>query len=118
MSERNVVTAGHPGRRMRQTPADPARMAAALDGLVRGKGLGRWAYFWTTVEGFELPGDLEEYSGYLVDDRGRAFTFWMGAHPDTGAPALTVWERVEPEPSWDRSAEYRRAREKVGLGAA
>jgi hypothetical protein len=68
------------------------------------------------VQGVEA-GDLEEYSGYLVDDRGRAFNFWMGADPETGAAVLTTWERVEPEPSGDRSVEYRRAREKVGLDA-
>jgi hypothetical protein len=101
--------------KMRETPADPARMRATLDALIRSKGLDRWAYFFTTVEGIELPGDLEEYSGNVIDDRGRVFNFWMGLDPETQSVALTEWEQVEPKPHWERSAEYRRARERVGL---
>jgi hypothetical protein len=102
--------------RMRETPADPARVQAALDALIRAKGLERWAYFFTTVEGTELPDDLEEYSGCVVDDRGRVFDFWMGLDPETRATTLTTWKQVQPESHWERSVEYRRARERVGLG--
>ncbi len=102
-------------RRMRDRPADPERMRSALDALVRAKGLERWAYFGTTVEGIALGDDLEEYSGSVVDERGRVFDFWMGADPNTGQPALTTWREVDPTPEWPRGTGYRRARERLGL---
>ncbi len=113
MSEDRATTP----RTYRERPANPERMRATLDTLIRAKGLGQWAYFFTTVEGIALGEDLEEYSGSVIDAAGHVFDFWMGADPATGAPALTTWQQVEPDPRWLDSSEYRRARRAVGLDA-
>jgi hypothetical protein len=77
--------------------------------------LGRYAPFFVTGEGGFLPNGLEETSGYVIDERGRVFSFWLGWDHDHGVPALTEWEQEEPEPHWSRSREYREARAAVGL---
>src|SRR5687767_8822641 len=99
MIERDNLTSDA-GPKMRETPADPVRMRAILDALIRAKGVDRYALFLTTREGIELPGDLEEASGYLVAPDGRHFFFWMGADSNTGLPALVEWRAVEPRSHW------------------
>ncbi len=37
-----------------------------LDRLLRERGLDRYALFWTTVEGREMPNGEEEESGYVL----------------------------------------------------
>ena len=113
MIERDATVLGDEPK-MREVPADAALQRAALDTLIRARGLDRYALFLTTREGIELAGDLEEASGYVVDEHGRHFCFWMGAGRD-GVPALTTWRRVRPRPHWVSRAEYRRARAEVGL---
>ena len=91
------------------------REARALRRLVEGQGLGRYAFFFVTAEGDELPDGTEETSGFVLHDDGRVFSFWTGWDAARGEPVFTEWEQVEPEAHWMRSAEYRRARERVGL---
>ena len=62
-----------------------------------------------------MPNGVEEASGQVVDEQGRVFAFWLGWDARRKTPAFTEWEEVEPEPAWLESAEYRHARERVGL---
>lgn len=114
MTEHDSASVGT-ARRYRQTPADSPLQDATLDALIRAKGLERYAYFFTTVEGLELPDDLEEYSGHVIDEQGRVFRFWMGLDSEKGTVALIDWEEEPPQERWMRSGEYRRARQRVGL---
>lgn len=89
-----------------------------LDTLIREK-LGkdaRYTFFFTTGEGRYLPDTLiEETAGYVLDDAGRAYYFWLGWDLDVGAPALTRWRETIPEPRWAQIGEYQRARARLGL---
>ena len=94
---------------------DP-RARAILDALVRSKGLERYAYFFVTGEGHFFPNGVEESSGSVIDDHGRVFDFWTAWDARRERPTFRFWRQVDPEPHWERSAEYRRARQAVGLG--
>ncbi|MBI3966866.1 MAG: hypothetical protein HY329_14635 [Chloroflexi bacterium] len=79
-----------------------------------------YATFFVSGEGRELPTSIlgpaiEESSGYLIDSRGRVYSFWIGWDADLGQPTLTRWQEVTPEDHWSRVGEYRRARELMGL---
>lgn len=89
--------------------------AAILDYLIGARRIGRHAFFFVTGEGDTMPNGVEEASGHVLDERGRVYAFWLGWDDRQGAPALTEWEEVAPEAGWAESAEYRRAREQVGL---
>lgn len=89
---------------------------SVLHRLIRERGLERFELFFVTGEGRGLPGGLEETSGCVVDAEGRVFSFWMGWDPEQHRLALTEWEAEDPDPRWDRIAEYRRARQALGLG--
>ena len=86
-----------------------------LHKLLREKGLERYALFFLSSEDNQLPGGLEETSGFVIDDRGRIHYFWMGWDDEQGSVALTKWKRATPETHWRQSAEYRRARAAAGL---
>jgi hypothetical protein len=86
-----------------------------LEHLAKGRKLGRHAFFFATGEGDLMPNGVEEASGHLIDERGRVFAFWVGWDDLQQQPAFTEWEEVKPESAWAGSAEYRRARESVGL---
>ena len=86
-----------------------------LERLVKGRNLGRHAFFFVTGEGDVMPNGVEEASGHVVDERGRVFAFWLGWDDRQQAPAFTEWEEVEAEPAWFESAEYRHARKSAGL---
>ncbi|MBI4493275.1 MAG: hypothetical protein HY690_10855 [Chloroflexi bacterium] len=93
-----------------------------LHGLLQRQGLkeGDYALFFVTGEGEFLPvgtpdDPVEESSGYVLDKQGHVFSFWFGWDPVKKEAGLTEWQEVRPEPHWLGSAEYRRAREQVGL---
>jgi hypothetical protein len=88
--------------------------AEVLHRLVRDRGLRRYGLFFVTQEGRRLPDGSEDASGYVLDESGRTFFFWLGWDAHHG-PTFTQWEQVEPEPAWMESAEYRRARDQVRL---
>jgi hypothetical protein len=95
-----------------------------LDALIQQRGLkpGEYSLFFVTGEGEFLPGGapedpIEEVSGYVLSKQGRVFSFWLGWDPDKQEVTLTEWQEVLPEPHWLTSAEYRRARERLGLPA-
>ena len=80
----------------------------------------RYTLFFVSGEGRALPGrradgDLEEMSGYVLDDQGHVYFFWFGWDVASQEPALTEWRPTTPASHWLRSAEYRRARERLGL---
>lgn len=91
------------------------RQRVVLDRLVREQIHEDYAYFFVTGEGEFMDGGIEQASGCVIDRQGRIFSFWLGWNDRQRAIALTEWDEVDPEPRWDRSAEYRRARERVGL---
>ena len=98
--------------------AEQKRQLDVLRDLVRGKGLDRFAFFLTSVEGLFMPDDTEEVSGCVVDGQGRVFSFWMEWDAEEGAPTLGQWEQIEPQPHWAEIREYQRARKAVGLDPA
>jgi hypothetical protein len=62
-----------------------------------------------------LPNGSQNASGYVVDDRGRVFFYWLDGDQRRGDVTFTDWDEVEPEPDWLEEAEYRRARQAAGL---
>lgn len=104
-----------------QWPSDVTtyeRKRELLDELIRARiqPVQRYAFSFTTGEGRYLPGTtVEESSGYIVDETGRVFFFWFGWDTDTQAPGLIRWRQEAPASNWEQDAEYRQARERVGL---
>ena len=94
---------------------EPPAAIDILEQLVQARDVGRHAYFFTSGEGIEMPNGVEEESGYLLDEHGRVFSFWLGWDTDRNEPVLETWERVEIEPRWHNEAEYQRARLALGL---
>ena len=92
-----------------------ARQRKTLDRLLAAKDLGRYATFFETGEGKPLPGGLEKMTGYVIDATGCAYWFVLDWDADQRSVALTDFRPVEIKPSWDRVAEYRRAREVLSL---
>jgi hypothetical protein len=101
----------HPVRPTNQGQGD------TLERLVRERGLARFAFFLLSGEGTRLPDGSEELSGYVIDERGRVFSFWLSWDEELGEPFLSEWEAETPESHWTENAEYRRARGAVGLAA-
>jgi hypothetical protein len=97
-----------------ETVPDPAARAM-LDALVREHGLETFAYFFVTGEGQFLPNGMETASGYVIGADGRIFGFWTGWDGDGDQPCFRIWRSASPEPRWERSREYQRARQAVGL---
>ncbi len=93
----------------------PTPQAKALHGLIREKGLEKYALFFVAGEGSEFPNGLEESSGCVIDGEGRIYSFLAGWDPGKGQPTFTLWEQIEPQPDWLEDSEYRRARRRVGL---
>jgi len=100
-----------------------SRQATVLHELIQEQGLcpNRYALFFVTGEGQFLPEAgqpaeaIEETSGYVIDDQGRVFAFWLGWDATRKGPTLVEWREERPEPDWLGDDEYRRARQRVGL---
>jgi hypothetical protein len=75
----------------------------------------RYGLFGVTTEGKPLPDGSESASGFVVDDRGRVFSFWLGWDERQQRLAFTRWAEVRPEPDWEEDEEYRQARRAAGL---
>lgn len=86
-----------------------------FDPLVRERGLERFAYFFVTGEGAFFPNGEEEASGYVLNEDGRVFFFWVAWDEARGQPRFSTWEEETPEPDWADADEYREARNAVGL---
>ena len=98
----------------RDTVPDPSARAT-LDALVRGRGLDRFAYFHVTGEGETFQNGMETTSGKVMDASGRVYRFWTAWDAERSTPTFRLWEPVESEPRWERSAADKRARAAVGL---
>ncbi len=83
--------------------------------LVMGKGIATFVPFLVTGEGAFLPNGAEESSGYVLDEAGRVFRFWLTWDSEREAPVLSVWRRVESSARWETHPEYLRARATLGL---
>ena len=86
--------------------------------LIGAKVPGRFATFGGSSEGLLMPDGTEEVSGFVVDEHGRVFFYWMDWDRRKKAPALGTWKQVEPEPHWAESREYQKARKALGLDPA
>src|SRR3954447_20657830 len=86
-----------------------------LERLVQARGVGKHAFFFTSGEGIQMPNGVEEESGYVLDELGRVFSFWLGWDEGQREPVLETWEPVEIEPRWRDEPEYQRARLPLGL---
>ncbi len=100
-----------------RNPTRPRRMRrddyrAALDALIRSKGLGRFAVYDTSVEGRIYPNGMDETSGSVIDDRGRAFDFWTAWDDERNEPTFRIWREAVPRAP---GTSERRARERLGL---
>lgn len=95
---------------------DVADGGSTLRRLLAGRGIDRYALFFVTGEGRFFPNRDEEISGSVLTPDGRIFAFWTGWDTALGGPAFRRWYEESPEPQWDASAEYQRARAAVGLG--
>src|SRR3989304_4010821 len=108
---------------LRQTPrSNIPRQRRVLDELIQEHDLrpGEYALFFVAGDGEFLPGstpddELEEASGFVLDNRGRVFSFGLGWDSAAARPVLTEWERVLPELDWEHEQEYREARKILGL---
>ena len=87
-----------------------------IDALIREKGItGKYGVFFCTGEGRMLPGGDEESSGFVIDQRGRCYSFWTTWSRRHNKLAMARWERVAIEPEWHSNTEYQRARAAAGL---
>lgn len=86
-----------------------------LEQLVAARGIGACAPFLVAGEGTILPNGDEESSGYVVDETGRVFRYWLAWDDERDAPTLSVWRQVEQPDRWRDHPEYRKAREQLGL---
>lgn len=99
-------------------PHEMKRPADVLPRLIRERHIGRYGLFGVTGEGRELPDGSESASGYLVDELGRVYFFWLDWDHVRGEAAFIKWRQVEPQPDWDDDQEYREAREAAGFISA
>lgn len=89
--------------------------AERLHALIAERVPGRHAWFFVVPEGYALPDGTMAESGFAINEQGRVFSFWTGWDATRNAFTFESWEQVEPEPFWSESAEYRQARQAVGL---
>jgi hypothetical protein len=87
----------------------------ALTRLLRERGVDRYGLFLVSGEGRKLPDGGEATSGYVIDEAGRVYFFWMAWDTAVNRISLTRWQQVEPDPDWLEEPEYRLAREAAGL---
>jgi hypothetical protein len=92
------------------------REGTLFDRLVKDRGVDQGAFFFVTGEDDLLPNGIESMSGFVIDGQGRVFSFWTGWDAEHNEPTFAEWEQVKPKPAWQESAEYRQARQQVGLG--
>jgi hypothetical protein len=95
--------------------APRADQRAALEALVRSRGLETFAFFDTVGEGRFFPNGIEEVSGRVLGSDGRAFYFWTDWDAVRGEPTFRFWQPLDDLSPWAGDRAYRRAREKLGL---
>ena len=94
----------------------PSRERQLIARLLAGRGIDRHALFLTEREGLGLPDGLEAVSGFVLDDRGRVYGFWLAWDDRSAEYTLEPFYRVEtPERAFANDEEYRAARAALGL---
>lgn len=83
--------------------------------LIEAEGLKRFALCLVAGEGKELPNGEEDASGYVVNEDGRVFSFWIGWDEAAGTETFDIWTEEQPGPDWFEHEEFREARAAVGL---
>src|SRR3954462_12593986 len=71
------------------------RSLAAASNLIAQRLSGRFAIFFDVGEGKIFPDGTEDMSGYVVDERGDHYFFWVDWDIDAGSPTLGTWKRDE-----------------------
>ncbi len=93
-------------------------VSARLDALIREKGITRYGVFGSTVEGKELPDGSESASGFVIDQDGRVWSYWIDWSDEEERPVFTDWEEINIS-GWDEShtgdPEYQDALRTAGL---
>jgi hypothetical protein len=89
--------------------------SALMDDLLCQKGIRRYGLFGVTVEGRLLPDGSESASGFVIDEGGRVFSFWLGWDERQQRVAFTRWSEVRPESDWKEDTECREACRAAGL---
>ena len=99
---------------------DAAALRADIERLIRERGLARFGIFHASGEGQLLPDGSESGSGYVVDERGRHYFYWLDWDVGQAQLALTRWEDLKPTEFADlqNDPEYRKARAAAGLPTA
>ncbi len=87
-----------------------------LGRLIDGLDLGRYALFFEIDAGM-MPDGSPEITGYVLDERERAYWVVLGWDAERRGPALTTWKLVPHDPSWWSAREYLQARGELGLPA-
>jgi hypothetical protein len=95
--------------------ATAARGADILGDLLRTHGVTRHGLFRVTVEPRSLPDGSDAATGYVVDESGRIFFFWLDWNIAEGRPDFIHWRQTETRPEWLDDAEYVVARHEAGL---
>lgn len=94
----------------------PSAERQAIERLLTERGIGRHALFLTQREGTQLSGGLESVSGFVLDDRGRVYGFWLACDEHTRALTLQPFYPVESAArEFANDAEYQAARRALGL---
>jgi hypothetical protein len=99
---------------------DSEAARADLERLIRGRGLARFGIFHASGEGRMLPDGSESGSGYVIDENGRHYFYWLDWDVARARLALTRWEELDSGEFADLQddPEYGRARADVGLAPA
>ena len=95
----------------------PTREENDLHRLIRDQGLRRYGVFLVTGEGKILPDGSEDASGYVVDEAGRVFFFWLDWDDQLEGVTFAKWKSIEPDADWEDEPEYLEARRAAGLEA-
>ena len=94
----------------------PTPEQRAVARLLRERGIGRHALFLTQREGTVLPGGLESLSGFVLDEAGRVYGFWLAWDQDAQALTLAPFSLVEnAAAAFADDVEYHAARRALGL---
>lgn len=94
-------------------------VSTRLDTLIREKGIMRYGVFFSTVEGGIFPDGSYDGSGYVIDQDGRIYSYWIGWDTNLGRAVFSEWREIDNARGFDRAVaddpEYMAAYEAAGL---
>jgi hypothetical protein len=115
LSENTLLTPEQIAEAQAATALRDERSLAAASNLIAQRLSGRFAIFHDVGEGTIFPDGTEDLSGFVIDERGDHYFFWVDWDTAAGHATLGTWVREEPNGRDHASAEYRHARAMVGL---